>query len=193
LPLPDQSNGVKVFLGSLVMPQLFTSAGQLNVQVPYDLPANTQYQVTVQRDSLLSVPEPLVVASAAPGIFTLNQTGSGAGIILKADGVTLIQPGTPAKAGDTVLIYCTGLGPVSPSVPVGSPAPSSPLARTVNPVTVQIGGQTTTPIFAGLTPGSAGLYQVNVVVPQGIAASDAVPVTLTVAGQTSPPVTMAVQ
>jgi len=47
--------------------------------------------------------------------------------------------------------------------------------------------------FSGLTPGFAGLYQVNAVVPSGIAAGDTVPVVLSVAGQTSPAVTMAVR
>ncbi len=192
LPLPQQANGVKVMLGSDVMPQLYTSSGQINVQVPFDLPANTQYQVTVQRDNALSVPEPLVVASGSPGIFTANQSGTGQGIILKSDGVTLVQPGSPATAGDTVVIYCTGLGAVSPSVQAGSPAPSSPLAKAVNPVTVQIGNQPATVAFAGLTPGSAGLYQINAVVPAGITPSDTVPVSISVAGQTSPIVTMAV-
>jgi uncharacterized protein (TIGR03437 family) len=192
LPLPNQSNGVQVMMGNLILPQSYTSAGQLNVQVPFDLPQNTQYQITIQRDSLLSVPEPLVIASGQPGVFTLNQSGSGQGIIVKSDGVTLAKPGTPAAAGETVVIYCTGLGAVTPAVSTGAAAPSSPLATTVNPVTVQIGGKAAAVSFSGLTPASAGLYQVNAVVPSGIATSDTVPVVLTVAGQTSPPVTMAV-
>jgi uncharacterized protein (TIGR03437 family) len=193
LPLPQQSNGVQVMMGDLVMPQLYTSAGQLNVQVPFNVPQNTQYQITIQRDSLLSVPEPLVIASGQPGVFTLDQSGSGQGIIVKIDGVTLAQPGTPAVAGDNVVIYCTGLGAVFPAVSTGAAAPSSPLANTVNPVTVQIGGLAAAVSFSGLTPGSAGLYQVNATVPTGIAPSDTVPVVLSVAGQSSPPVTMAVR
>ena len=75
----------------------------------------------------------------------------------------------------------------------GSSAPTTPpLSTTVNPVTVTIGGQPATVAFSGLTPGFAGLYQINAVVPPGITPSDAVPVVLTIAGQTSPPVTIAV-
>jgi uncharacterized protein (TIGR03437 family) len=47
--------------------------------------------------------------------------------------------------------------------------------------------------FSGLTPGLAGLYQINAVVPADIAPGDAVPVTVSVAGQTSPVVTIAVR
>jgi adhesin/invasin len=113
---------------------------------------------------------------------------------VKSDGVTLAQPGTPASIGETVVIYCTGLGAVTPAVKEGSPAPSTPpLSTTVNQVTVTIGGQAAFVAFSGLTPGYAGLYQINAVVPSGIATGDAVPVVLSVAGQTSPAVTIAVR
>jgi len=194
LPLPQELNGAQVLLGDQRLPILYTTTGQLNVQVPYTVPVNTQYQLTVQHGNSLSVPEQLVVAAAQPGIFTLNQQGTGQGSIVKGDQVTLARPGTPATIGETVVIYCTGLGAVSPAVKEGSPAPNTPpLSTTVNPVTVTIGDKAAQVVFAGLTPGYAGLYQVNAVVPGGITIGDAVPVVLSVAGQTSPAVTMAVR
>ena len=133
-----------------------------------------------------------MIAAAQPGVFTVNEQGAGQGVVFKSDGVTLAEPGTPADAGETVVIYCTGLGAVSPAVPDGAPAPPSPLSNTVNPVSVTIGGQNAAVQFGGLTPGFPGLYQVNAVVPSGVS-GDAVPLTISVAGQTSPTVTMAVQ
>ena len=194
LPLPQQLNGTQVLLGNQPLPILYTSTGQLNVQVPYTVPVNTQYQLTVQHGNTLSVPQSLVVAQAQPGVFTVNQQGTGQGSIVKSDQVTLAQPGTPAAVGETIVIYCTGLGAVTPAVKEGSPAPTSPpLSTTVNPVTVTIGGKAAQVLFSGLTPGYAGLYQVNAVVPSGTTSGDAVPVVLSVAGQTSPAVTMAVR
>jgi uncharacterized protein (TIGR03437 family) len=194
LPLPQTLSGTEVLLGIQPLPILYTNTGQLNVQVPYGVPINTQYQLTVQHGNTLSLPQSLVVAPAQPGIFTVNQQGTGQGSIVKSDGVTLVEPGTPATAGDTIVIYCTGLGAVTPPVMEGSPAPSTPpLSTTVNPVTVTIGGQQAAVAFSGLAPGFAGLYQINVVVPSGITPGNAVPVVLTVAGQTSPPVTIAIQ
>jgi len=194
LPLPAEFRGTRVLLGDQPLPILYASGGQLNVQVPYTVPVNTEYQLTVARGETLSVPQQLVVASAQPGIFTVNQRGSGQGSIMRSDQVTLAQAGAPAEAGETVVIYCTGLGAVTPAVKEGAPAPvTAPLATTVNPVAVTIGGKTAQVVFSGLTPGYAGLYQVNAVVPSGIAAGDAVPVVITVAGQTSPAVTMAVR
>jgi uncharacterized protein (TIGR03437 family) len=160
--------------------------------VPYDVPLNTQFPMTVQRGSVLSVPEPLVVSDSQPGIFTVNQQGTGQGAILWSDLTTLAQPGTPAQAGDTVVIYCTGLGAVSPGVVSGAATPLSPLVNAVNSVTVTIGGQPAEVKFAGLTPGFAGLYQVNAVVPAGVS-GNAVPVVLQVSGQTSTSVAMAVR
>jgi uncharacterized protein (TIGR03437 family) len=137
------------------------------------------------------------VAQAQPGIFTVNQQGSGQGSIVKSDGVTLAQPGTPANIGETVVIYCTGLGSVTPKVAEGAPPPAvPPLSTTDNAVTVTIGGTAATVAFSGLTPGAPGVYQINAVVPSGIVTGDAVPVVISVAGQTSPitpPVTMAVK
>jgi uncharacterized protein (TIGR03437 family) len=186
LPLPLSSNGTQVFLGTQPLPILYTSSGQMNVQVPYTAPVNTTFQLSVQNGSTLSVPQTVTVAPASPGIFTVNQKGFGQGAILKSDGVSLAQAGTPAGIGETVIIYCTGLGATTPSVTEGQPAPSTPaLAMTSNPTTVAIGGQPATVAFSGLTPGFAGLYQVNAVVPSGIATGDAIPVTVTVAGQTS--------
>ncbi|HLK66507.1 MAG TPA: IPT/TIG domain-containing protein [Bryobacteraceae bacterium] len=186
VPLPDQLNGTQVSLGNQALPILYANPGQLNVQVPYGVPVNTQYQLTVRHGNSYSVPQPLAVAQAQPGIFTVNQQGFGQGSIVKSDGVTLAQPGTPAAIGETVVIYCTGLGSVTPSVPEGAPAPADPLSHTDNPVTVLIGGQPATVSFAGLTPGDPGLYQINAIVPSGIATGDAVPVVISVAGQTSP-------
>jgi uncharacterized protein (TIGR03437 family) len=194
LPLPQQLNGTQVLLGNQPLPILYTSAGQLNVQVPYTVPVNTQYQLTVQHGNALSLPQQLVVAAGLPGVFTVNQQGTGQGAIMKSDGVTLAQPVTPASIGETVVIYCTGLGAVTPAVKEGAPAPSTPsLSTTVNTVTVTIGGQAAQVAFSGLTPGYAGLYQVNAVVPAGITTGDSVPVVVSVAGQTSPPATIAVK
>ena len=106
-------------MGSEALPLLYTSTGQVNVQVPFDIPVNTQFQMTVQKGNILSVPESLVIAPAQPGVFTTNQQGTGQGVIVKSDGVTLAQPATPAGIGETVVIYCTGLGPVSPALAAG--------------------------------------------------------------------------
>jgi adhesin/invasin len=170
---------------------LYASDGQVNAQVPYSLAVNTQLQLQVKRGTSFSVPQALTVAPADPAVFTVNQRGQGQGAIVNLQN-QIVDANAPAAAGDTVVIYGTGLGPVTPPVPAGTAAPSSPLSQAA-PVSVTIGGIAAQVAFAGLSPGFAGLYQINVVVPPGVAPGPQVPVVLTVAGQTSPPVTIAVK
>jgi len=61
------------------------------------------------------------------------------------------------------------------------------------PWTATVGGKVAQVLFAGVTPGYASLYQVNAMVPAGIAAGPDVAVALSVDGQSSPPVTVAIQ
>jgi len=103
LPLPSELNSVQVVLGNRSLPLLYTSSGQVNVQVPYNLPVNTQHQIAVRRGTTLSVPETLSVAATQPGIFTENQRGTGQGIIMKSDQVTLAKPQSPAAVGEIIV------------------------------------------------------------------------------------------
>jgi len=168
----------------------YVGGAQINAQVPFGLGTNTQQQLIVQNGNALSVPQSLVVAAAQPGIYTQDLSGKGPGIITDfTTGNQEITASNPAHIGDTLVIYCNGLGAVSPPVPTGTPAPTNgTLTQTVNAVTVTIGGVSEAPEFAGLAPGYPDLYQVNAVVPAGVQPGNSVPVVLTVAGQSSPAV-----
>jgi uncharacterized protein (TIGR03437 family) len=196
-PFPTQVNGTQVLMGGKPLPLRYVDNGQVNAQVPFDLVINTQQQMVVQRGSTLSVPQDVIVAAAQPAIYTQDQRGilgSLAGVIVSGATNALITPANPAHAGDVVEIYCNGLGAVIPPLPSGFPAPvNGPLSQTANPLTVTIGGINAVVNFAGLAPGYPDLYQVNVVVPSGVAAGASVPVILSIAGQTSPAGTMAVR
>lgn len=193
-PFPTQVNATQVLMGGQPLPLRYVAAGQVNAQVPFELATNTQQQLVVQRGTTLSVPQDVVVAAAQPGIYTQDGTGTGPGIIIDASqSYQLVTAQTPAAAGDVLVIYCNGLGAVSPALPTGIPAPlAGPLSYTANPVTVTIGGVAAPVAFAGLAPGYPDLYQVNTTVPSGLAAGNQVPVVLSIAGQTSPPVTISV-
>jgi uncharacterized protein (TIGR03437 family) len=198
--------GALVALGDRALPLQFTRDNQINAVIPYDIPVNVTHQLIIRRGARTTVPLPLTVAVAQPAVFTTTQTGQGQGAILVVRGaqqLDLADSAHPARAGDTITIYCAGLGEVTPPVPAGVMAPIDRSSSTVNPVTVTIGGIEATVDFAGLafnvgpqevvTTGLAGLYQINAVVPNGIVPGNDVPVRITVAGQTSPPVTMSVQ
>ena len=97
---------------------------------------------------------------------------------------------SPAVAGETVLIYCTGLGPISPT-PADGAAASGATTTTFMP-TVTIGGATASILYSGLAPGYVGLYQVNAVVPSGLTSGDK-PVAITIGGARSAVVMLPVQ
>ena len=195
-PYPATLGGTQVFLGGEPLPLEVTAGGQINAIIPYDAAVKGVQQLIVQRNGMDSMPETVLLAPAQPAVFTLDQSGKGAGaiVVVKADGTQFVNgPSKPATAGDFLVIYCTGLGAVSPPVAAGTAAPLLTLTSTPIPATVTIGGKPAQVFFSGLTPGYSGLYQVNVLVPPGIAAGANVPVVVSVGGASSPPVTVAIQ
>ncbi len=195
LPLPTTLGDTTVAIAGQPVPLLYAGDSQINGVLPYGIATNTKLQIAITRGNTLTVPEPLTIAQASPGIFTKSATGVGQGHIYIAgtDGsLTLADASHPLKTGDAAVIYCTGLGEVTPAVAAGAPGPIPP-ATTNSKVTVSIGGVDAPAFFSGLAPGFAGVYQVNVIVPRGITSGSQVPVVMSAAGQSSPPVTVAVQ
>ena len=134
--------------------------------------------VVVQNGSVSSNPVTVPVAPTAPGIFTPNSSGSGPGAILHAD-YSLVNAAKPAISGETVLIFLTGMGGVSPTVADGTAGGSNPLSKTtVSQIDVRIGGQPGTVIYSGLAPGFPGLYQMNVTLPPVFPFTGNVPVAI---------------
>jgi uncharacterized protein (TIGR03437 family) len=164
--------------------------------IPYDLPINATHQVIVQRGTALSNPEPIGVRSSQSGVFTQDLTGQGAGIVVRvtADGTqSVVAKDNPTHPYEALVIYCAGLGSVSPNQVAGAPATFAPLSQTIDAVTVTIGGLDAPVAFAGLTPGFTGLYQVNAYVPSGVVPGDNVPLVITQGDRASPVVSIAVR
>lgn len=142
----------------------------------------------------LSIPQTITIAPAQPAVFT---QGDGSGVVFDVKpGTTaqiLVDASHPMSAGDAIVIYCAGLGPVSPPVAAGAKAPSNPPATKTNKVTVTIGGKPAQDFFGGLVGGFAGLYQVNAYVPKGTTPGNTVPLVVSMAGFGSAPVTVAVK
>ena len=198
LPLPFNLGATRVQIGDREAPLFFAgdqgTFAQINGIVPYLLIPNTLQQIAVWRGSLRSPYLDVAVAAAQPAVFTVTQSGSGQGIVVDGENPTVIAgPANPVPRGRIVVIYCEGLGPANPALIAGQAAPADPPAVARNPVTVTIGGQPATVLFAGLTPGLAGLYQINVVVPESAPAGDTVPLVVTVGGLASEPVSIALR
>ena len=155
---------------------------QVTALVPYSVAGKQTTLVEVQRDGVSTGQVPVAVTASAPGIYTVNFSGTGQGAILNDDSVTPNSPQTPARRESVVVIYTTGEGQTDPPGVDGKINPTVlPLPEPVLPVSVQIAGLEASVEYAGAAPGfAAGLLQVNARIPAGIIPGDAVPVVIKV-------------
>ena len=144
----------------------FISNSQVNVQIPWELQGQSSAQVKVILGEANGVLYTLPLANYSPGVF---EVGTAAAAALDAS-FKLIGAANPAKRGQALQIYANGLGPVSNQPATGEPASSAKLSQTTTTPVVTIGGQQAQVLFSGLAPGFPGLYQLNVIIPAGIAA-----------------------
>jgi virginiamycin B lyase len=203
VPLPTTLAGVTVLMSGTPVPLFFVSPLQINFQVPWQLLSSSTATLTVTTAGGMSPTILLNLSVTAPGIFTFNTTNSATqGAIQIANTATFVAPvgaipgatSRPATTGDVLTIYCSGLGAVTNTPASGSAAGSgSSLSSVQAPVSVTIGGKSAPFLFAGLSPGYVGLYQVNVQFPTGVPSGNAVPVVVTTAGLNSNTATIAVQ
>jgi uncharacterized protein (TIGR03437 family) len=165
-PLPTELAGVTILVQGVPAPILAVadvpSAGfqQINFQVPFntDTTKANLVEVRYQGFSTYSIPQTI-----APGIFVLSD---GTPAIQHAADYSLVTASNPANPGEVIVVYLTGLGYVETPVPSGVP-PSGPDAIYTGYaiVTSAVG----TVIYAGLSPGNVGLYQMNVQLPNNLA------------------------
>jgi uncharacterized protein (TIGR03437 family) len=166
----------------------FVSPTQVNLQVPWELQGQASAQVKVTIDYSTGNTITIPLANYAPAFF---ETSPGTVAALDSS-YRVVNAANPARRGQAVQLYANGLGPVTNQPASGDPAPSAPLAQTTSPAVVTIGGQQAAVSFSGLAPGFAGLYQVNVVVPDGVSAGTQA-VTVAIGGRTSKASGIAVQ
>jgi uncharacterized protein (TIGR03437 family) len=152
---------------------------QINFQIPWEVAGEAKATIAVSTNGITSDPLSIFVA-AQPGIFDYSVGGKIFGAILHAN-FQLADTNHPVKAGETVLIYCTGLGPVKFPPADGAPAAGQSTAALPS---VTIGGKAAHVSFSGLAPGFVGLNQINVVVPGGLAAGNQA-VVVTISGASS--------
>jgi uncharacterized protein (TIGR03437 family) len=168
-PLPSQLGNVSLMVNGAAAPLFAVSnvggQQQISFQVPWGLAGQSSASVQVVNNGVAGNSVSVPVISAQPGIFTYNAGGTNFGAILHAN-YQLADTSHPAAAGEVLLIYCTGLGAVSPSQQNGVAA--SGIASTTVTPTVTIGGVTASISYTGLAPGFVGLYQINATVPAGV-------------------------
>jgi uncharacterized protein (TIGR03437 family) len=161
-------NGTSVLIGGELAPLYYVSSGQINAQIPVDLVPGQQYQVVVSANSAYTTPATINIAPVTPGIARL---ANGQVIAQHAD-FSLVTEDAPARPGEYLVAYLAGMGLTDTPVGTGAQAPSSPLAAVNASASVAIDGEAAPVLFAGLTPGFIGLYQINFQVPADIQSGD---------------------
>jgi uncharacterized protein (TIGR03437 family) len=192
-PLPTTLAQSSFTIGNRAAPLFFAMPSQVNLQIPWEAANQTQTSVTATVNGKASNTQVVALAPFAPGIFSMDSSGTGQGAVVVYPTMSVAAAGTPAARGGYVSIYCTGLGAVSNQPATGSAAPSDPLSMTLTQPTVSIGGVQSTVTYSGLAPGFTGLYQVNVLVASTVPVGNAVPVVLTIGNVPSNSVTIAVK
>jgi uncharacterized protein (TIGR03437 family) len=173
-PFPTQLANVSVVINGVYAP-IYTIAyangeDQISVQVPYETPTGTgaaQIQVLDYGDVVADIDADSY--DEDPGIFTWQGNYA---LALRFPDYSLLGPTNPAAPGDTLILYTTGLGPLSVRLLDGYGAPSDPPAGTLDPFQVLVAGAECHVFFSGLAPGFVGLYQINLQLPFDLPAGD---------------------
>jgi uncharacterized protein (TIGR03437 family) len=160
--LPTKMNGVELYLDNRPVPLMYVSPTQINFIVPGN-EVDGGVPVRVVREGVTGPEITLQLIDAAPALFA----SAGYAIATHPDS-TLLTPDAPAHAGDVVVVYATGLGKTLPNPAPGViPLTADPIAG-LSTLNVYLNGVAIDPaliFYAGVSPCSAGLYQINLFLP----------------------------
>jgi uncharacterized protein (TIGR03437 family) len=171
--------GVQVLVNNTPAPIYYVSATQISAILPYAISSASIASIQVSNNGTKSNPVTLFISDAMPGVFSQTQNGLGLAAALHATTGKLVTPNNPAVAGEYISVFMTGLGTVTPTIQDGALGPAGTLAYAdiynssllqvlFNDYTNKVFPPAANVTFAGLAPGLAGLYQVNVQVPKGL-------------------------
>jgi uncharacterized protein (TIGR03437 family) len=180
IPLPTALANSCLSVDGQPVPILFVSPNQVNAQMPFQ--AIGDVTLILRTPGGQSDNYNLVIEPNAPSVL-LATVGPETNIpaVIRNDDNQLVTPSHPIhrKSNAALVIYLTGLGPTSPAVGTGQPAPFNQLAFSLTQPTVTLGGTELPVIFSGLAPGLVGVDQINVSVPFTVPDGMSVPLTIT--------------
>lgn len=204
IPLSNTLGGVSVqFVNgntTLNAPMLYVQpdnpsqnvTSQLNVQIPWELvPGGTSatVNVIVDNNGTKSAPVPVSMGPFSPGIFASGgraiAVNNSTGILAWPAGAVPGLTTQPAKPGDVLIVYATGLGQLQTSPPADGQNSLEETRQTLVTPSVFVGGMSAQVLFSGLSPQFVGVNQLNIVVPN-VPAGDALPIVLNMGGIISP-------
>jgi uncharacterized protein (TIGR03437 family) len=185
LPLPSALGDVCVTVNSVALALFSVSPSSIVGQLPF-VPAGAS-KILVRGPGGTSSAYGFKILPQAPAIFRTGTAGTQTGLatVIRNDNGELIDPTNPIHPNQSLTIYLTGMGTTAPLPDLGAMAPLSPLALVDAPPTVTLGSASLNVIFAGLTPGEVGVYQINVQVPAHVQEGTSVPLTIMQGGSST--------
>ena len=173
--LPASLDGVSVSINGKPAAVYYISPTQINAQVPDDdATGNVEVKVTTPQGTTTTTS---TLARQAPGIFMYDPDSRkyvaaqhSDFSIVGREGLFSGATSTPAKPGEVIVLYATGFGPTNPPTPSGRLV-QQPAEIDKTNLRVLIGGQAAEVQFAGMT--IAGVWQLNVKIPEGLPTGDA--------------------
>jgi uncharacterized protein (TIGR03437 family) len=164
--MPLILGSVAVWVNDIPCPLFLVSPTQINFLVPYDLTAGT-VSVMVVRQSQEGPSVPIQLNNTSPGLFLWNVNYA----VAEHLNGSVISAASPAASGEIIIVYAAGLGLTSPGTVTGQLVTAaasilykSQLQVLLDGVAIPASGI----LYAGLTPGFAGLYQINLQLPTGL-------------------------
>ena len=164
--LPTEMNYVRVYVQERPVPLLFVAEGQVNFIMSSE-ESTGPVKVRVVTEGITGPEITVMLVDAAPALFAIP--GGSYVIATDAKG-NLLTAEAPAHTGDTVVVYVTGLGRTSPNPAVGEIPNYAATMLAIASLKLTLNGKAVAPWdikYAGVTPGSAGLYQINLYLPEG--------------------------
>ncbi len=184
VPLPTELSDIEITLDGRPLPLFFVSEGQINFFLPNNVPQSGVVLIDVRRKSNgdLLAGDFLAMAPVAPGLFTLNQQGTGPVAAINFAGQTATgnnSASNPLIRGQVIALFGTGMGFV-PGAPDDGSAVNTALSTPQAPFAVSLSGQLPAGNveYSGFAPGFVGLWQINVRIPDNVPIGENVPIVL---------------
>jgi uncharacterized protein (TIGR03437 family) len=180
--LPLSLAGVTVTVNGILASLFYVSPGQINFLIPYEINASTA-SLFVNRQGTTGPTVTIQLAATAPAFF---QWSGNLAVAEHASGA-LITPASPARPGEVIVLYAAGLGRTSPDLSSGYIVQSAAPILYLSELQILLNGVPCPPqsiLYAGVTPGFAGLYQINLQLPLTLAPNPQIQ--MLIGTQTSP-------
>ncbi len=168
----NEGNTTFLAINGIRAPIASADGNVVTIQVPWDLLPGT-VSLAASNNGQLGNSLSVSVIDSAPSVFSVTHADSSA-----------VSSSQPIVAGETLSVFCTGLGTTGKYFDPGVPADAVSLSVVSAPVSVSLDGSPASVLYAGLAPGYAGLYQINLVAPASVS-SGTIPLAISVSGHTS--------